>query len=376
MSKESGEEVRRRDRDQAAEEPPRVAHFPQPAAGFNPRAASAAELRHFGLPARPGRDARLVEREYWDRTFTGPLTCVSQGMSMASVSPASETLVNHDHRINLAMTGGRRQRSENWSGAFVTPAGGGMFTHVRGLWTVPTPNPPPNPIRDRQYRCSVWVGLDGQRRYLHSSLPQIGSAQFATATSAGVTRDVFAWWQWWHRYGPSRDYKLTTLDVCAGDVVSADVTVVNRTLVRFFIMNVTRSQMYPVFQVWAPKSKYSDVLGEVQVMVSGATAEWVTERPMAYENDDGGGAQQVAGAPKKPRRKGLYELPDYDEVVFTDCHAIARNTPASVIGRVHQLVGSRCINMYTRQRGAERTKDISVAKRLTDTSLKTTYRAP
>lgn len=353
----------------------RVSFFPIPPDGFNPRTATAAELQHFGLPARPGRGASAVERQYWDRTFTGPITTAPPTMQMLVSNVAAADVPHHDHRINLAQTGGRHQRSENWSGGFVTPAGGGMFVQVRGLWRVPEPQLPSHAVKDEDYRSSVWIGLDGQRRYLHSSLPQIGTAQFIIdPTGKPVERHRFCWWQWWFRNGFSQDHRLS-LQVDPDDLVSAEVTVLSRTSVKFFIMNVTKRKLYPVFQAWAPQSKYTDVTGLVQVMVSGATAEWVVERPRAYKlHDDNGGDQTRGGGGEVAEGGQLYRLPNYDVVEFSECHAIAKESPASVKLRVHRLVGGRYINMYERRRAPERTVDVSIASRVSDTSLKTTYR--
>jgi hypothetical protein len=89
--------------------------------------------------------------------------------------------------------GTRYETSPNWSGAYITPKRSRMFTEVHGSWQVPTPSPPVDgkgsPPADGDYRSSAWIGLDGQRRYLNSSLPQIGTSQFVKVVDDQPTPD-------------------------------------------------------------------------------------------------------------------------------------------------------------------------------------------
>ncbi len=322
--------------------------------------------------------------EYWDRTFTGPLTVAGVKDFIADTQPAQEVVPHHEHRMSLGGARGRHQRSQNWSGGFVTPAAGGQFVQVRGLWNVPTPKSRPDGAIGAEYRSSVWIGLDGQRRYFHSSLPQIGTAQFVTKLAGGDDTKLFCWWQWWHRNKATRDHRIA-LDVEAGHLISADVTVLDRTWVKFFIINVTRQQMYPVFKVPAPLSTYADVDGKIQVMVSGATAEWITERPRMYVDDDETNSRQISlGMASNGDddeldigdRGDLYSLPDYGVATFSACHAIARSAPDAPGYRVHDLKGAKFITMYETLQEPARTVDISIGRWVSNACLMTTYRAP
>ena len=79
---------------------------------------------------------------------------------------------------------GRRESSLNWSGAYVTPRNGRQFTEVHGRWEVPAVAVPSGTSGSPEFRSSIWIGLDGQRRYFDSSLPQIGTAQVLNASLA------------------------------------------------------------------------------------------------------------------------------------------------------------------------------------------------
>ena len=78
--------------------------------------------------------------------------------------------------------------------------------------------------------------------------------------------------------------------------------------------------------------------------VSGATAEWIVERPTDVNTFE------------------LYELPDYRRVHFTNCFAISAVMPpggAPGSGLEQTLDGARLINMYKVERNPSRTVTIS-----------------
>ena len=77
-----------------------------------------------------------------------------------------------------------------------------------------------------------------------------------------------------------------------------------------------------------------------QAWITGATAEWITERPTDVPTDD------------------LFELPDYDEVRFKNCFAMSGGLPWLTEPRpgIEQtLDGARLIRMYKVLRQPSRT---------------------
>jgi hypothetical protein len=111
--------------------------------------------------------------------------------------------------------------------------------------------------------------------------------------------------------------------------------VVNRTTVRFFIKNQTTGDFISPFEGTPPSAQIDKV--------SGATAEWILERPTHLDDD------------------GLYELPNYNTVVFSSCFAVTAFDPASP-GHTQTLPGAKLINMFEVCEHPHRTFDISVAK--------------
>src|SRR4030095_2575914 len=112
--------------------------------------------------------------EFWTEMFSPPLVFTQAEFRLF----ADPVLVSA--RV-LVTAIGQRESSSNWSGAYVTPRTGRRFTEVHGRWEVPAVAVPSGTIGSPEFRSSIWIGLDGQRRYFDSSLPQIGTAQFLNA---------------------------------------------------------------------------------------------------------------------------------------------------------------------------------------------------
>jgi hypothetical protein len=286
--------------------------------------------------------------EFLSRLRILPLTRFGQGRPLATTAGRPVITAGTHHAT-----------SSNWSGAYIMPKRGPMFTEVHGSWCVPTAAPPDRPA-DGEYRCSTWIGLDGQRRYLDSSLPQIGTTQIVTVRDGYASSPTArAWWQWWVRdvdNPPPIDLKLP---VKPGDCMMCSLIVVNRTTVRFFIKNQSTGKFVAPFDEPAPiagKPAVQVTEPAVQVQVSGATAEWIVERPNVWHEDK------------------LYQWPKYGTVSFKNCLAVSAPAPGSA-GRSETLAGARLINMFEVRENPHRIADISVAKRISDREVETSYQA-
>jgi Peptidase A4 family len=327
--------------------------FPTPPKGFDPRSAEPDRLVQFGLPPKPDRKTQPEEYAFWQRLFSPPLSF------MPAVFSFQLPVYRIDGSIILPLSSTRYEASRNWSGAYITPTQGRMFTEVQGTWQVPTPTPPvarPGAVpEDGDYRCSTWIGLDGQRQYLNSSLPQIGTTQSVTVVNGqAMPPTVSAWWQWWVR-GLTQPIVTLSLPVKPGDLIMAKLTVIDLTTVRFYIKNETTGAFVAPFDRPAPQLPMKQGPSPIQLEIAGATAEWVTERPTNFANGQ------------------LYELADYGTVVFSNCLAVAARRPGS-IGVEQKLPGARLINMYKVKERPHRAAFISMARREGDEDVATFYR--
>jgi hypothetical protein len=332
---------------------------------FDPRTADAARLAELGLPPKPDRATQPELYALWWKMFSPPLRFVDAEFSFPvdlqhdAFGPLLTGLGRgfpHDSFGStqpLGTPGTRYESSLNWSGGYITPKNGRMVTELYGMWQVPTPSPPAGAPANADYHSSTWIGLDGQRRYLNSSLPQIGTAQFVTLVNGQATQTINAWWQWWAR-GRRLPPVGLSLAVKPGDLIICSLIVINRTTVRFYIKNQTTGNFVRPFDRPAPS--VGRAAARVQLKVSGATAEWIMERPRDLR-------------PPYP----LYELPDYGTVLFSNCLAVAAHDPGSA-GVSQTLPGAVLVSMFAVRQNPQRTAKISVAERVGDQEVATFYR--
>jgi hypothetical protein len=309
----------------------RIRFYERPPEGFNPLTAEPEVLAKFGIPPRPKAEDLPVLAKFWTEMFSPPLVFTE----IKFLFLADPVLISPQVLVTAS---GRRESSLNWSGAYVTPRNGRQFTEVHSKWEVPAVAVPSGTSGSPEFGSSIWIGLDGQRRYFDSSLPQIGTAQFLSAP--GVP-PFSVWWQWWLRDNPTTFPPIPlALSIVPGQRMMASLLVLNETQVHFIIENRTTGEIFPPFTMDAP----TDTSSGIQLKVSGATAEWIVERPTDANTFE------------------LYELPDYNEVHFTNCFAISANMQPGQQpgpGLEQTLDGARLINMYKVERNPSRTVTIS-----------------
>ncbi|SEP41716.1 Peptidase A4 family protein [Rhodospirillales bacterium URHD0017] len=309
--------------DALAELRARTTFPPLPPSGFNPLTASAEELRQYGLPVPSdyptGSPGYISSLNYLTGPEPGkPVQFVSAEADLTAfpVSFFSTSLTLPGHPWP-------NQGSNNWSGGYVTPNGfllqkrstGESLTFVEGTWIVPAVAAPVGGTAP-EYHSSIFVGLDGQAAYRDSTLPQIGTTQiFDTATA---TASYYAWYQWWAKDFPTSPTTISpvNLPVNAGDEIYASVRVTSPTTVLLSIRNNTTPTSTLGFSVTAPTG----------CVVSGATAEWILERPTPPGGDS------------------WYPFPltAYQDFAFTGCRVESTNpdgsTPTSIGIELAQLI--------------------------------------
>ena len=308
-----------------------------PPAGFDPMTASQAQLLALGFPSRPDAGLQPAEYAIWQDMFAAPLVFTDF---------AFDILLSFMVQ-SRGFSG--QQTSGNWSGAYIMPRDGTVFRSIWGRWHVPAPVLPPGGVAADKYRSSTWIGFDGQRLYFRSTLPQIGTAQVIDEATGAPAYS--AWWQWWVRddVGQAVPITLTQLDIQPGNRIKCCMKVSkNRKKVFFLIKNAATGHLQHFVQHAPP------VYGQHRFTVTGATAEWVMERP--------------ADAPNPTP----LPLPDYGKVDFSHCgaSAINRDTGAKV---ERSLSAARLIDMYIVKQNPERTVKISIAKPIDDTEFDTRF---
>ena len=225
---------------------------PLPPHGFNPRAASPAELRRYGLPQRPDPAARPQLAARWDEIFSRKLTYIT---------PAFRPM--QDLLPGIGRRGRPRQdlvtfTNPTWSGAVVHATGSETFTWVLGQWNVPDVAPAAS--GQGAWYSLAWIGIDGI-----SDVTQIGTLQSVSADANGkLSQTCYAWYEWW----PNSWQAITNLPVGFGDTMLGLICLESPTEAYFSLLNLT-SNTHAGFSFTAPSGTVSM---ENQ-------AEWILERP-------------------------------------------------------------------------------------------------
>ena len=233
--------------------PPGSIHVsPLPPGGFDPETASAADLAKYGIIPRPDPHSDLFPK--WRRLFGAPGHLRGTGArSLTTLPPPNPTpdAALQDEpspdipQVPAAGAGSRFSHSENWSGGYIVPTNGTMAVQVAAEWTLPALSVPV--VIDpsvQAYVCSTWVGLDGQRLYLNSSLPQIGVMQSLPGAGPSPLPPAVAFCQWWDRQGfQDPIIALTGLPVSEGNEVIGSVWVNTDTSVICHLRNVTTGEL-------------------------------------------------------------------------------------------------------------------------------------
>lgn len=289
-------------------------------------------LRLYGLPTLKAMAsnplATAFRRAFLQPRVGGRPLSFMPALAMTEAAPGAAVV------RRAAPTTQPAQKSVNWSGGYVSARDGHSFVSVMADWVVPTVSVPTNRT-EPEFHSSTWIGLDGQKFYLDSSLPQIGTKQRCGPGLAGQP-PYYAWFQWWARGQETEEVPLL-LPVDPGDTISAIIRVCNEETVICNLKNVTQDIMLEAFRARAPGP----------CRISGATAEWIMERPSPPESDGW----------------EAYPLPAYTPFAFTGCIAESQ-APGDLALHDRDLESARLIRMYETNANPTRIRTISTARRV------------
>ena len=312
--------------------------------GFDCRTADKAELEALGLPACPDETADRVLWNLWMKFFTPGLVLLTDRFYLQEEGRRQSHVRQSFATRCTCLRSNRQETSLNWSGAYVTATNGRRFHDIYGIWTVPEVTAPAG--ADRDYFSSIFIGFDGQRRYVDASLPQIGTRQDVTL-KGGIRYET--WWEWFARGQFNWPVRMP-LSVQPGQSVLCWMTVMSPRRVRFMMKNLDTNQGL----VFIRESPEIPLAGSTfRPRVSGATAEWVVERPTGPTGD-------------------FEQPPGFAGVTFDSCVAVASGDTAGT--RVQDLTGTRLIHMVEARNTPSRTMLIAEARQRASQSLRVSCR--
>ncbi len=342
--------------------------FPVPSGPFDPVSASRVQLKTYGLPPKPDPATQPLLRGIWDRGFGAKLTLEEFRFTPRVIEQITKPTYRLQFRqadeLPVALT--RFETSPNWSGAYITANRDRQFLQIWGAWAIPSNlKLPPPEFRGPAgvgYRCANWIGLDGQRLYFNSSLPQIGTV---SVLQADGTTAAGAWTQWWARGLMNPVPTPLNLAVAPGDQVLCVLTAVDPQTVIFVMVDLDQKTCMAV-QATAPPAvpMPPGVTRTGTPDIAGATAEWILERPAVP------GQTNAYGQPQ------LYNFPDYRDTAFDFCGAVeGESVDISSLpgGLPRELQAARRIRMFDVLLDPGRTAFISMPWKLDDTSVHLRY---
>ncbi|WP_422003189.1 G1 family glutamic endopeptidase [Reyranella sp.] len=222
---------------------------------------------------------------------------------------------------------GRLASSRNWSGAAIFANRGDRFNQVIASWTVPAVSAGSG---DGPWVCSTWIGIDGLRRWMRS-MPQMGTTQVAGDTgerdSDGNPMEYFAWWQWWLRGRTLQVPVVLGPTLKPDDKVYCCMTLLppgqpdpgDRNHVQFFLR--VNDSGHSLRLGPPPSNDPSDDDTPRPVPATGASAEWILERPTALRDSPNGNVKEG----------DLYPLPRFDTAGADDFQASLATDPDPLV---------------------------------------------
>ncbi len=310
------------------------------------------------IPDKPDPTTQPALSKAWERMFESQLEWVAPDLCDLVKKGDLDIIVTPEvHRFLEAATT-RYENSGGWCGASIVPDGGNQFVQIYGEFTVPEANIPPDGTNSKYY-SATWIGLDGDRRYIDSTLPQVGTQQNTPGPKKpqlpADLPDYYAWFQWWApRRFQAELWWIRGIPIAARDDVMALIWAIDTTHVVVVFCNFN-SKKITSFLMAAPKHFRDNNRTESNIPnISGATAEWIVEDPsQALDPKPGDKPEPFA---------------DYKSVTFSHCVAGMADTAGPSTSDI-VLTAPRFKRMYKVPLSRpSRTRFISMPKRGADTT--------
>jgi hypothetical protein len=287
---------------------PGIYAYTQPPEGFDPMTASAAELKLYGYPPRPGTDQSDQALAVWKAAVNPALRRV--------VPKLVKTNIYHRPASGLAIDNAQNASSSNWSGYALVETKA-TFPSVAGAWMVPVVQPSFGaPCSGEVYYSSQWVGIDG---FSNSELFQAGSNTAVVCVDNTLETSYVPWVEWL----PAAQATLTESNGSALPFAPGDYVIVMVTATNWSNGESSTGELYfaDVTQNWVISGTLTAAsIGGTYVV--GRSAEWIVERPEIngelsslanyiadpWSSATAGGFTNTAYAPGVPRSAKVYNI--------------------------------------------------------------------
>jgi hypothetical protein len=254
---------------------------PPPPPGFDPRTATAEELRRAGMRWRRSvANRNPIARALWERATAR--TDAPVGKTVTPYRPPPHPMIPARRRRRLP-----NESQFNWAGSVVAT---GRWTAVSGCWVVPTLSAGSQPAATITYSngetftgwwLSTWLGLDGYIPNNSNDVLQIGIMQ---QIDEGNHAYAWAWYEWWLENPPEgsptyvNSQLITGFNVNPTDTILAIVSYVGSMAGQVTLFNL--SQWARDNYVLGTDNYFNRVLAPPPTAdFNGSSAEWIAEDP-------------------------------------------------------------------------------------------------
>jgi len=238
--------------------------YPGPPPGFNPLAASDAELEVYGFPPRPDPSEGPAYRQ-WLRLVASPQTRITDAKLLQT------NIYNGPARITstgLVTGNATAVTTSNWSGYAVTAASGTFAksgSTVVGEFVVPLVQQAFGICDGTVWYSSQWVGFDG---FNSNDVLQAGTDADAYC-AAGSPPKLLTAYDAWYEWAPEPEIIITSFAVHPGDLVGIEVWYTTASPPgHAYLLDHNTAQSVSI--------GFNPPSGTV---FSGNSAEWIEERP-------------------------------------------------------------------------------------------------
>ncbi len=237
--------------------------YPQPPAGFDPLAASDADLAQYGFPPRPDEWDAPDAYAHWQKMVSTPQKRLKHPLlQQTTIHNRAATTLSESETVDngsLAVT------SSNWSGYADVGAAGTFKLNNAAIYSeyiVPIAQQPFGVCTGSWDYSSQWVGFDG---FNSGDVLQAGTE--VDAYCSGSTKSTFygPWYEWY----PYAETRITNLTVAPGNVMGVEVWYTTATPSgHAYLINYSTNTSVSV--AFSPPSGTTFI---------GNSAEWIVEAP-------------------------------------------------------------------------------------------------
>jgi hypothetical protein len=234
-----------------------------PPAGFNPLAATDAQLDYYGFPPRPDPKASPGAYDAWRTMVTAPVKRVIPHQQMTTIANGPAVILSTSRgSLSPNATAATGATTPNWSGYAILDSADpfkASNSTIYGVFMVPVVQQGAGKCTGTDY-SAAWVGFDGLNS---SDVLQAGVEADASCASSTATQKYYGWYEWY----PNNEVRVSAPVITPGDLIYVYVWNTGPSTGHYYLQNMTK-RVSSSLQFSAPSG----------TQLKGNSMEWIVER--------------------------------------------------------------------------------------------------